>query len=110
MGFVKVSEGILNGKVHTGTYSMPTNTTLSKRNTTFSKRGGKNYEGAFCASSCAPKKSIPAVNPDHCKEVYNELYSRAVQFSVNSRTLPSLPQDYNTKLTDARLGFDTQRN
>ena len=104
MGLVKVSEGTRNGKIHTGNYSMSTNTT-------FSKRADKNIEGANCETGCdgdwTPIKQNPAPNPEHCEHLYKELYSRAVQFTVNSGTLPSLPQDYNTKLMDARLDSDT---
>jgi len=108
MGLIKISEGILDGKVHTITYSMP-NTTFPKRDTTLEKRADKNIEGGRCMTMCTENKDVAArPQPNDCTVLYNELYSQAVQFSVDSSTSPSLSQDYTTKLTNARLDFGTQ--
>lgn len=106
MGLVKVSEGLLDGKVYTGTYSMPANTSFSKRDPTLEKRA--DIEGASCLTMCTNVPQATRPQEADCTVLYNTLYSQAEQFSVDSGTSLSLSQDYDTKLTDARLDFDTQ--
>lgn len=106
MGLVKVSEGLLDGKVYTGTYSMPSNTSFSKRDPTLKKRA--NLEGASCMTMCTNVPQATRPQEGDCTELYNTLYSQAEQFSVDPGTSLWFPQDYDTKLTDARLDFHTQ--
>jgi len=87
IGLIPISEGILGENVHTGTYSIPTDATFSKRDTTLEKRGQVSIEGAKCLTACGFDKGVTHPNPDDCTVVYNTLYSKATQFNLNARTV-----------------------
>src|SRR5258706_5755093 len=110
LGLVMVSEAILDGNIHTATYSMSNNTGFPKRDTTLEKR--RDLQGASCLTVCGnatnekgEEKERP--NPSDCEILYKNLYSMLGQFTLEPSTSPSLPQDYYTKLTDARDSGDS---
>jgi hypothetical protein len=107
MGLVMVLEDVLDGKVYTGTYSMPANTTSSKRDTTLEKRI-ENISGTGCLTICPIVENVAYPNSGDCRVLYNTLYNMAMEFSVDSRTSFQLLQDYDNRPRDARLGFDEQ--
>jgi len=84
-GLVKISEGVLNGKVNTSTYSIPADQTSPRRDTTLKKRD-RSIEGAHCWTACANPPDLPHPDRGDCTELYKNLYSMAVQFSVEPRT------------------------
>ena len=86
MGLVLVSEGMLDDKVSTGTYSMPANKTFSKRNTILEKRDQVNLQGAVCLTGCGFDSGVAPPSPSDCTVVYNTLYSSAVQFNIDPST------------------------
>ncbi|SRR5258706_3160471 len=94
LGLVMVSEGVLDGNIYTAIYSMSNNTAFPKRDT-------NDLQGARCNTYCAVGNSARTI-PSDCENLYNYLYSTWGQFTVEPSTSPSLPQDYDTKLTDAR--------
>ena len=96
-----VSEGVLDGNIHTATYSMSQNTTFPKHDTTPEKP--RDLRGHQCSATC----NQTSVNPpevDDCKLLFNKIHSNKNEtFTVEPGTSPSLPQDYDTK-TDRPLG------
>ena len=99
LGLVMVSEGVLNGDIHTATYSMSQNTTFPKRDTTPEKP--RDLQGHQCSITCRDNKGEKPPGVDDCKSLYNNTQSTVLTFTVEPGTSPSLPQDYDTKLTDA---------
>ena len=91
-----VSEGVLDGKIHTATYSMSQNTTFPKRDTTPEKP--RDFRGHQCLTTCGQFKGPPLL--DDCKRLFKTLQSKKKTFTVGPGKSPSLPQD--TKPTDAR--------
>ena len=92
-----VSEGLLNGNIHTATYSMSQNTTFPKRDT--APETPRDLRGHQCLTSCNHFGNHPVA--DDCKALSNELQVAKSTFTVEPGTSPSLPWDYDTKLTDA---------
>jgi len=84
MGLVMISEGMLDEKVYTGTYSIPANSSLSMGSTILQKRE-KNLEGGPCATVC-DSGSVPIPNNDECAILYGSLYDQASQFKVDPCT------------------------
>jgi len=80
--FVKVSEAVVNGKVHKSTYSIPADPTFLKRDTTFPKRD-TNLVRARCYTSCANPPGVSQPTTDDCTELYNNIYSMDGEFSVD---------------------------
>jgi len=106
LGLVMVSEGVLDGNIHTATYSMSNNTAVPKRDTTLEKR--RALQGASCSTVCSNIDGQNArPNPSDCEILYKNLYSTFGQFTLQPCTSPSLPEDYYTKLTDARDSGDS---
>ncbi len=89
LGLVKVSEGVLEGNIHTATYSK--NTTFPKRDDTATVLTNDN--SVFVASR---------PNMADCDMISQALQGMPESFRTPHGTSPSLPQDYDTKLTDAR--------
>jgi len=87
MGLVKLSEGTLDEKVYTGTYSIPTGKSLSNRGTILEKRADRSMEGAKCLTACGFDAGVTHPNPDDCQVVYNTLYNKAEKFSLGPRTV-----------------------
>ena len=81
MGLVMISEGVLDEKVYTGTYSIPANNTFLMGSTILEKRD-KNIEGGFCASLCGDDTNAPLPSSDDCATLYGWFYDWAGQFSV----------------------------
>jgi len=103
MGLVMISEGMLDEKVYTGTYSIPAKNTFSMGSTILEKRD-KNIEGNFCNSLCG-EANAPLPNSDDCATLYGRFYDWAGQFSVSPcMSILVYSRDYGT--TDKRsVGF-----
>ena len=86
MGFVLVSEGMLDDKVSTGTYSMPANKAFSKRNTILEKRDQVSLIGAECQTGCGFDPGIALPDLNDCMVVYDALFYEAVQFNLDPST------------------------
>ena len=94
-----VSEDVLDGDIYTATYSISNNTVFPKRDTTLEKR--LDIQGGHCQTYCVPDDGDKP-DSDICKVLYTELKSTPGIFTVYPGASPSPPQDYDTKLTDAR--------
>jgi len=80
MGLVRISEGMLDEKVYTGTYSIPANNTFSLGNTILEKRE-INIEGEGCIARCGVDLVVvPAPNNDDC----NRLFSLFITYHKNT--------------------------
>jgi len=76
------------------------NTTFPKRDTTLEKR--LDIQGNLCSTFCYFNTDKDKPDSDDWQNLYNRLQSMTGVFTVDPGTSPSLPQDYDTKLTDAR--------
>jgi len=85
MGLVIISEGMLDEKVYTRTYSITANTTFSMPVTTLEKRD-RNVEGGRCTTTCYETTNMDTPVAGDCAIVYRELYKQAIQFSVGPCT------------------------
>ena len=93
-----VSQGVLDGNIHT-TYSMSHGTPFPKRDTTLGKRD--DIQGNTCLTLC-DNKTGDQPEPSDCEWLYIDIQSNWGTFDLAPCTSPSLPQDYDTKLIDAR--------
>ena len=97
LGLVKVSEGVLNGNIHTSSHSMSNKTTFPKRDTTL-----VDVQGNLCSTFCHDEANRVKPDSTSCEALYEDIKSEQGTFTVEPSTSPSLPQDYDTKLTDVR--------
>jgi len=75
-----ISEGMLDEKVYTGTYSIPANNTFSMGSTILEKRE-KNIQDGDCITSCGTD-SAPVPNNDDCATLYGLFNFYTVEFRV----------------------------
>ena len=79
------SEHVLNGNIHTATYSM-------SKNTAFPKRAATDIRGQNCTTVCAVGKAEAPVLDD-CQDLYNGLLNDNQTLTLEPGTSHSLPQD-----------------
>jgi len=110
MGLVMISEGMIDEKVYTGTYSIPANNTFPLGSTILEKRK-KNIEGETCELNCGSTGDVLGPVNDDCATLFNLFTTYPNQFRVGvgigMSRFPSwfYSQNYGTRLTTARLGF-----
>ena len=75
------------------------NVRYSMRDTTLGKRD--DIQGNSCLTLCDNKPGDQP-DPSDCEWLYMNIQSNSGSFDLAPCTSPSLPQDYDTKLTDAR--------